>query len=62
MECERLSSSAARRDKTLEWTIKLEACTGWGEVEIISVGRLKRRVVGLTADEIGLTLAEGKEY
>jgi hypothetical protein len=25
------------------------------------VGRLKRRVVGVTADEIGLTLAEGKD-
>ena len=33
-----------------------------GRVETIEVGRLKRRVVGLTADEIGLTLAEGKEY
>jgi hypothetical protein len=44
----------------VEWTIKLEARTGWGEVETIEVGRLKRRVVGLTADEIGLTLAEGK--
>ena len=57
-----MSSSAARRDKTLEWTIKLEARTGWGEVETIEVGRLKRRVVGLTADEIGLTLAEGKDF
>jgi hypothetical protein len=45
----------------VEWTIKLEARTGWGEVETIEVGRLKRRVVDLTADEIGLTLAEGKE-
>jgi hypothetical protein len=30
-------------------------------VETIEVGRLARRVVGLTAEEIGLTLAEGKE-
>jgi hypothetical protein len=29
-------------------------------VETIEVGRLERRVVGLTAEEIGLTLAEGK--
>ncbi|HEX3990556.1 MAG TPA: ISKra4 family transposase, partial [Acetobacteraceae bacterium] len=45
----------------MEWTIKLEARSGWGEVEIIEVGRLKRRVVGLTGDEVGLTLAEGKD-
>ena len=45
----------------MEWTIKLEARSGWGEVETIEVGRLKRRVVGLTADEVGLTLAEGKD-
>ena len=45
----------------MEWTIKLEARTGWGEVETIEVGRLQRRVVGLTAEEVGLTLAEGKE-
>jgi hypothetical protein len=45
----------------MEWTIKLEARNGWGEVETIEMGRLKRRVVGLTADEVGLTLAEGKD-
>jgi hypothetical protein len=44
----------------MEWVVKLEAKTGWGEVETIEVGQIKRRVVGLTADEIGLTLAEGK--
>ena len=32
-----------------------------GEVETIKVGRIERRVVGLTADEVGLTLAEGKQ-
>ena len=42
----------------MEWTIKLEARSGWGEVETIEVGRLERRVIGLTADEVGLTLAE----
>jgi hypothetical protein len=45
----------------MEWTIKLEARSGWGEGETIEVGRLKRRIVGLTADEVGLTLAEGKD-
>jgi hypothetical protein len=45
----------------MEWTIKLEARSGWGEVETIEVGRLKRRAVGLTADEVGLTLTEGKD-
>jgi hypothetical protein len=44
----------------VEWTIKLEARSGWGEVETIEVGRLKRRVAGLTAGEVGLTLAEGR--
>src|ERR1700722_3440014 len=45
----------------MEWTIKLEARSGWGAVETIEVGRLDRRVIGLTADEVGLTLAEGKD-
>jgi hypothetical protein len=45
----------------MEWRIKLEARSGWGEVETIEVARLKRRVVGLTAEEVGLTLAEGKD-
>ena len=44
----------------MEWVVKLEAKSGWGEVETIEVGRLERRVVGLTAEEVGLTLAEGK--
>ena len=30
----------------MEWTIKLEARSGWGEVETIEVARLNRRVVG----------------
>lgn len=45
----------------MEWVLKLEAKSGWGEVETIEVGRLERRVVGLTAEEIGLPLAEGKD-
>ena len=45
----------------MEWVVKLEAKSGWGEVETIEVGRIERRVVGLTADEVRLTLAEGKE-
>ncbi|WP_284945147.1 hypothetical protein [Acidisoma cladoniae] len=45
----------------MEWVVKLEAKTGWGDVETIEVGRLERRVVGLRAEEIGLTLAEGKD-
>jgi hypothetical protein len=40
---------------------KLEAKRGWGEVETIEVGRLQRRVVGLTAEEAGLSPAEGKD-
>jgi hypothetical protein len=45
----------------MEWVVRLEAKSGWGDVETIEVGRLERRVVGLTAEEIGLTLAEGKD-
>ena len=44
----------------MEWVLKLEAKKGWGEVETIEVGRLERRVSGLTAEELGLTLAESK--
>jgi hypothetical protein len=44
----------------MEWVLKLEARSGWGEVETIEVGRLERRVVGLTAEGVGLTLSEGK--
>jgi hypothetical protein len=44
----------------MEWAVKLETRNGWGEVETIEVGRLDRRVSGLTADEVGMTLAEGK--
>jgi hypothetical protein len=44
----------------MQWIVKLEAKTGWGEVETIEVGRLERRVVGLTAEKVSLTLTEGK--
>ena len=44
----------------MEWVLKLEARNGWSEVETIEVGRLERRVVGLTAEELGLTPAESK--
>jgi hypothetical protein len=33
---------------------------GWGEVKTIEVGAIKRRMVRLTAEEVGLTLAVGK--
>jgi hypothetical protein len=49
-----------KREAVMEWVLKLEAQNGWGEVETIEVGRLERRVVGLTAEELGLTLAESK--
>ena len=34
----------------MEWVVKLEARSGMGDVETIEVGRIRRRVVGLTAD------------
>ena len=42
----------------MEWRIKLEATSGWGEVETIEAARFKRRVVDLTAEEIGLEEAK----
>jgi hypothetical protein len=44
----------------MEWVVKPEAKHGWGEVESIEVGSIKRRVVGLTAEDVRLTLVEGK--
>ena len=44
----------------MEWTVKLEAKFGWGEIQSFEVGRLSRQVQGLTADEIGLMLDEAK--
>src|SRR3984885_6752926 len=44
----------------MEWVLKLEASSGWGDVETIEVGRLERRITGLMAEELGLTLAESK--
>jgi hypothetical protein len=41
----------------MEWVVNLETRNGWGEVETIEVGRLDRRVSGLTADEVGMSLA-----
>jgi hypothetical protein len=41
----------------MEWVLKLEAKSGWGEVETIEVGKLERRVVGLTAEEVGGIIA-----
>ncbi len=46
----------------MDWTIKLEARSGWGEVETIGVARLERRVVGLTAEEVGLACRGLRRY
>jgi hypothetical protein len=45
----------------MEWRIKLEARSVWGGVETIELASFKRRVVGLTAEEIGRTLEEAKQ-
>ena len=44
----------------MEWTIKLEAKTGWGEVTTCEIGALHRSLDELTADGVGLSLAEAK--
>ena len=44
----------------MEWTIRLEAKTGWGEVETVEVVSIARPVFAATADDVGLSLAEAK--
>jgi len=44
----------------MEWKIRLEARTGWGEVTTCEIGTLRRGLGDLTADGIGLALAEAK--
>ena len=44
----------------MEWTIRLEARTGWGEVTTCEIGALRRSLGELTADGVGLGLAEAK--
>jgi len=44
----------------VQWTIKVEARTEWGETRTFEIGRLTRHVAGLTSHEVGLTLDEGK--
>jgi hypothetical protein len=51
----------SRGDAVAEWRLKLEAWTGWGEVETLEVAHFKRCIVGLTAEEFGLSLDEAKE-
>ena len=51
----------SRGDAVMEWRIKLEARSGWRGVETFKVASFKRCVVGLTAEEIGLSLEEAKQ-
>ena len=44
----------------MEWRIKLEAKTGWGEVTEVEIASLSRRTIAATDEDIGLLLAEGK--
>lgn len=44
----------------MQWTIRLEATTLWGELQTLEIGRLERRVSDLAAAEIGLMLDEAK--
>ena len=44
----------------MEWRIKLEARTGWGEVTEVEIATVSRRVVSATDEDVGLTLAESK--
>ncbi len=44
----------------MEWTIRLEAKTGWGGVETVELASSTRPVLAATADDVGLSLAEAK--
>lgn len=44
----------------MQWTIKLEASTEWGDVQTFEIGHLTRRVAGLASREVGLRLDEVK--
>jgi hypothetical protein len=56
----RMIVSSVGREAVMEWVVKIETKNGWGEVETIEVGRLARGPTGLSAEEFGLTLTEGK--
>ncbi len=42
----------------MEWRIKLESKTGWGEVTEVEIATVTRRVTAATDEDIGLSLAE----
>jgi hypothetical protein len=44
----------------MEWTIRLEAKRGWGEVETVELTTITRPVLAATVDDVGLSLAEAK--
>jgi hypothetical protein len=44
----------------MEWTIRLEARTGWGEVTSYEIGFLRRGLHDLSSEGVGLALAEAK--
>jgi len=44
----------------MEWRIKLEAKTCFGEIHEVEIATLSRRTVSATDEDIGLSLAESK--
>src|ERR1035438_2656799 len=44
----------------MEWKIRLEARTGWGDATTYEVGVLRRDLGDLTSNSVGLSLAEAK--
>ena len=44
----------------MEWRIKLEAKTGWGEVTEEEIASLSRRTIAATDEDVGMSLAESK--
>ena len=44
----------------MDWAIKLEATTGWGKVTTWEIGVLHRSLGDVSADGVGLSLADAK--
>lgn len=40
----------------MEWTIRLEMKTGWGDVETVELARITRPVMAATMADVGLSL------
>lgn len=45
----------------MEWTIRLESKSGWGEIQSVDLLTIKRPGLDLSSEEVGLAIAESKD-